>query len=258
MLSTGFIAADADLDHWAQAVLVRFLHHDVTLLPHPRLPRHRALGKEVVVLVLSHVQLFGDPRDCSPPGSSVHGSFPGKNAGVVAISSSRGSPQHRDWTRVSASPALAGGFFNHWATWEEREEGSHSVSLHPRRRQLLSAVQMIQSSSAHICLFSFTYQFIQLYQHGLLAIYFIYTLSYNSIFKLLQLWPVGVLWVGSLAHWCSTISVGFFSFLSFFEHLLTSGATNVRGLSCVFLAPNLDSVISLWSPCSSLECGVRN
>ena len=59
---------------------------------------------------------------------------------------------------------------------------------------------MIQSSSAHICLFSFTYQFIQLYQHGLLAIYFIYTLSYNSIFKLLQLWPVGVLWVGSLAH----------------------------------------------------------
>ena len=34
-----------------------------------------------------------------------------------------------------------------------------------------------------------------------------------------------------------------FFFLSFFEHLLTSGATNVLGSSCVFLAPNLDSVI---------------
>ena len=45
-------------------------------------PRHRALGEEVVLLALSQVQLFGHPRDCSLPGSSVHGIFPGKNAGV--------------------------------------------------------------------------------------------------------------------------------------------------------------------------------
>ena len=32
----------------------------------------------VVVWSVSHVQLFCDPVDCSPPGSSVHGSFPGK------------------------------------------------------------------------------------------------------------------------------------------------------------------------------------
>ena len=25
---------------------------------------------------------LGDPTDCSPPGSSVHGIFPGKNTGV--------------------------------------------------------------------------------------------------------------------------------------------------------------------------------
>ena len=30
----------------------------------------------------SHVQLFANPMDCSPPGSSVHGNFPGKNTGV--------------------------------------------------------------------------------------------------------------------------------------------------------------------------------
>ena len=32
--------------------------------------------------LLSHVQLFGDPMDCSLPGSSVHGIFSGKNTAV--------------------------------------------------------------------------------------------------------------------------------------------------------------------------------
>ena len=32
--------------------------------------------------VLSHVQLFVTPVDCSPPGSSVHRDSPGKNTGV--------------------------------------------------------------------------------------------------------------------------------------------------------------------------------
>ena len=36
----------------------------------------------VCVCALSHVQLFWDPMDCSPPGSSIHGIFPGKNTGV--------------------------------------------------------------------------------------------------------------------------------------------------------------------------------
>ena len=31
---------------------------------------------------LSHAQLFCDPMDCSPPGSSVHGDSPGRNTGV--------------------------------------------------------------------------------------------------------------------------------------------------------------------------------
>ena len=32
--------------------------------------------------VLSHVQLYATIWDCSPPGSSVHGIFSGKNTGV--------------------------------------------------------------------------------------------------------------------------------------------------------------------------------
>ena len=33
------------------------------------------------VRLLSHIRLC-DPMDCSPPGSSVHGDFSGKNTGV--------------------------------------------------------------------------------------------------------------------------------------------------------------------------------
>ena len=41
-----------------------------------------------------------DSTECSPPGSSVHGDSPGKNIGVFAMSSSSGSSQPRDQTRL--------------------------------------------------------------------------------------------------------------------------------------------------------------
>ena len=40
------------------------------------------------------------PMDCSPPGSSVHGIFQARILECVAISCSRGSSRHRDWTHV--------------------------------------------------------------------------------------------------------------------------------------------------------------
>ena len=49
-----------------------------------------------------------DPMDCSPPDYSVHGIFQARILEWVAISSSRGSFQPRDGTRVSC---IAGGFF---------------------------------------------------------------------------------------------------------------------------------------------------
>ena len=49
-----------------------------------------------------------DPMDCSLPGSSVHGILQARILEWVAISLSRGSFQHRDWTYVSC---IAGGFF---------------------------------------------------------------------------------------------------------------------------------------------------
>ena len=57
--------------------------------------------------VLSCVQLC-EPRDCSPPGSPVHGRLQARILGWVAISCSRGSSQPRDQTQVSYT---AGRFF---------------------------------------------------------------------------------------------------------------------------------------------------
>ena len=57
--------------------------------------------KVVVVESLSCVQLFCDPMDCTPPGSSVHGILQARILEWVAIFFSRGSFQPRDQTHVS-------------------------------------------------------------------------------------------------------------------------------------------------------------
>ena len=56
-----------------------------------------------------------DPMDCSPPSSSVHGDPPGRDTEWIAMLSSRGSSQPRDWAQVSH---IAGGFFTIWVTSE--------------------------------------------------------------------------------------------------------------------------------------------
>ena len=53
-----------------------------------------------------------DPTDCSPLGSSVHGIFQERILEWVAISSSRGSSQPRDGTRINFCVyCIAGRFF---------------------------------------------------------------------------------------------------------------------------------------------------
>ena len=56
----------------------------------------------------SHVQLFCNSMDCSPPGSSVDGISQARIQEWVAISFSRGLSWPRDWTHNSC---MAGGFF---------------------------------------------------------------------------------------------------------------------------------------------------
>ena len=51
--------------------------------------------------MLSHIQLFCDPMDCSLPSSSVHGIFQARKLEWVAISYSRESSLPRDRTSIS-------------------------------------------------------------------------------------------------------------------------------------------------------------
>ena len=59
--------------------------------------------------MLSRVQLFCDPKDCSPPGSSVQGIFLGKNTRVGLSFTSPGDLSDPE-TEIS-SPSLAGRFY---------------------------------------------------------------------------------------------------------------------------------------------------
>ena len=59
----------------------------------------------VHVRAQSHVPLC-DPTDCSPPGSSVHRIFRLRILAWTAISSSRGSSQPRDQTRLSCISSI--------------------------------------------------------------------------------------------------------------------------------------------------------
>ena len=54
----------------------------------------------------------------SPPGSAIHGIFQVRILEWVAMPSSRGLSQPRDWTQVFH---IAGGFFTIWATREAQE-----------------------------------------------------------------------------------------------------------------------------------------
>ena len=61
----------------------------------------------VKMLVAQSCLTLCKPMHCSPPGSSVHGILQARILERVAMPSSRGSSQPRDWTQVSH---IAGGF----------------------------------------------------------------------------------------------------------------------------------------------------
>ena len=65
----------------------------------------------------------------SPPGSSVHRILKARTLEWVAMPSSRGSSQHRDWTCVSYVSALGGRFFTTGATWEALFSQPQSIAV---------------------------------------------------------------------------------------------------------------------------------
>ena len=76
--------------------------------------RRALLWAELCACSVSRVWLC-DPRDCSLPGSSVHGISQARILEWVAISFSRGSSRLRDWICI---PCIGRWILYHWATWE--------------------------------------------------------------------------------------------------------------------------------------------
>ena len=65
-----------------------------------------------MLLVTQLCLTFGDPKDCSLPGSSVQGDSPGKNIGVGCHALLQGNlPNSGVEPKSLMSPALAGRFF---------------------------------------------------------------------------------------------------------------------------------------------------
>ena len=71
-----------------------------------------------------------NPTDCSPPGSSVHGILQARILEWVAISSSRGSSQPRDQTRVSCASCIGRQILYHCVPWEAWQQ-SRELEAHP-------------------------------------------------------------------------------------------------------------------------------
>ena len=67
---------------------------------------------ECEVKVTKSCPTLCDPMDCSLPGSSIHGIFQARILEWIAVYSSRGSSQFRNWTQLSC---IASWYFTIWA-----------------------------------------------------------------------------------------------------------------------------------------------
>ena len=99
------------------------LNPPATLSPARLVQAHVPDTRACVLSRFSRVRHFGSPShtDCSPPGSSVRGVLPARILQWVTMSSSRGSSQTRDQTRVSC---IGGGFLT---AEPPREPAQHPV-----------------------------------------------------------------------------------------------------------------------------------
>ena len=104
------------------------------------------------------------PLDCSPEGSSVHGSLQARTLEWVAMSSSRGPSQPRDWTRFSLIFHTGRQILYHWATREAPTAIPLSIS------------DFIDITCAYVSVWSYIYIHIQVQAHVHIPIHFhVYT-----------------------------------------------------------------------------------
>ena len=87
----------------------------------------RCSALEGKMLVPQLCPTLWDPMDCSPPGSSVHGILQIRILEWVAMPSSRGSSQSRDWTCISC---IGMWILYRWGTREGKSK-SKNIFDHP-------------------------------------------------------------------------------------------------------------------------------
>ena len=90
-------------------------------------------AQTISACMLSHVQFFCDPLDCSLPGSSVLGILQARILGWVAMPSSRGSSPHRDQTCISCISCIGRWILYHWC--QVGKAGREAAKVQRRSRQ---------------------------------------------------------------------------------------------------------------------------
>ena len=108
-------------------------------------------GSSCLLVMYVHTQdqpTLCDPMDCSPPGSSLHGTFQARVLEWVAISASRRSSQPRDWSCVSWGFCVGRQVLRHRSAWEAPHHLIRTAVLRDEGHTLLHRDFMITS---YIC-----------------------------------------------------------------------------------------------------------
>ena len=102
--------------------------------------------RKVKVLLTQSCPTLCDPKDCSPPGSSVCGILQSRIQEWVAISFSRGSSQPRDWMWVSCT---AGRLVSEWTTREDLPSCRSTIDKRSKTHgEVLPSLQEAEASLA--------------------------------------------------------------------------------------------------------------
>ena len=136
------------------------------------------------VLLAQSCPTLCDPTDSSPPGSSVHGILQVRILQWVAIFSSRGSSQPRDWTHVSYVSC----------TGREKVTGNARTKL---KQYLRSNAECNSCNSSYFCVLVAEEHMAIIYDHSLSPSWSVFETERKqnwSVFGSCQ-WEVWGLWV---------------------------------------------------------------
>ena len=112
--ATGAMEAYGDI-HTMKKFVFRFLFTWICLV-------------HIVVKSLSHVGLFCDPMDYSPPGSTVHGISQASIVEWLAVSFFRWSSWNRDWTCISLNWQVVSWPLSHQGSLPSSHRGSENMN----------------------------------------------------------------------------------------------------------------------------------